>query len=266
MRLWVTRTAPAAEATAERLRAMGHEPVVAPVLAVEPLATELDLRSAGALAFTSRNAVAAFPRDRIADAPRVFAVGAATAAAARELGFRSIESADGDGAALANLIAARAEEIAGEVLHLAPEEPAFDLAGALRARGMSARTVPLYRTVASPPAAGVIEALTGKAPPLDGLVLHSARGARQAAELLRGQSDLRRLTAFAISEAAAAPVRGIGLRAVHVADHPDEAALLELIERGPAKPLLGPVFWGLIGFGLLCVIGGAAVALLGPRL
>ena len=34
MKLWVTRTAPDAHATATRLRALGHEPVVAPLLEV----------------------------------------------------------------------------------------------------------------------------------------------------------------------------------------------------------------------------------------
>jgi hypothetical protein len=32
------------------------------------------------------------------------------------------------------------------------------------------------------------------------------------------------------------------------------------------RPLLGPTFWALIAFGLLCVLAGAAVALLAPRL
>jgi hypothetical protein len=32
------------------------------------------------------------------------------------------------------------------------------------------------------------------------------------------------------------------------------------------RPLLGPMFWALIAFGLLCVLAGAAIALLAPRL
>ncbi|HEX8232481.1 MAG TPA: uroporphyrinogen-III synthase [Caulobacteraceae bacterium] len=266
MRLWVTRTAPDAEATAERLRAVGHEPLVAPVLAVEPGATELRLDGVAALAFTSRNAVAAFPPGLIAHAPKVFTVGAATAEAASAAGFGEVLSADGDGLALAELIAAHAGALEGEVLHLGPEEPAFDLVGALSAKGVPARHLPLYRTRTLPMTDEVRAALNGAAAPLDGLVVHSPKGARQAAELLVSQPRRGELTAFAISETAAAPLRSLGLGAVHAAAAPNEEALLALIEHGPARPLLSPLFWALLGFGLLCVLGGAAVALLGPRL
>jgi uroporphyrinogen-III synthase len=265
VRLWVTRTAPDAEATAERLRAIGHDPLVAPVLAVEPLAADLDLSGVGALAFTSRNAVAAFPRDRVNTALRVFTVGAATAQAARAAGFAQVESADGDAAALAELIAARADQLGSEVLHLAPEEPAFDLAGVLRARGVPARALAAYRTVAAPPSPDLQAALDGEAP-LDGLVIHSPKGARLAAGLLRGRPGLDRLTAYAISPAAAAPLADLGLGGVHAAPAPTEDALIALIEHGSLKPLLSPLFWTLLAFGLLCVLGGLALALLGPRL
>lgn len=266
MRLWVTRTAPDAEATAQRLRALGHEPLIAPVLAVEPVASDLRLDGAAALVFTSRNAVAAFPENQIAQAPRVFAVGASTAEAARAAGFSRVLSADGDGAALAELIAAHARELNGEVLHFGPEEPAFDLAGALAAQGIPARHLPLYRTRPLPLTGTIRAALNGFPPALDGLLVHSPRAARRVAELLADAPSHPSLTAFAISEAAAAPLGGLGLRATHVAAAPTEDALLELVKHGPARPLLSPLFWALLGFGLLCVVGGAAVALLGPRL
>lgn len=266
MRLWVTRTLPGAEATAERLRALGHEPLVAPVLTVEPLAAEIELTGVGALAFTSRNAVAAFPPELIAHAPRVFAVGAATAEAARAAGFGEVLSAEGDGAALAETIAAHATIIDGEVLHLAPEESAFDLAAALAARGVRARSQALYRTRTVALPAIVDAALEGHEPGLDGMLVHSPKVARRLAELLRGRSATSRLVAYAISQAAAAPLSGLGLKAVHAAAAPTEAALVELVEHGPPRSLLGPLFWSLLALGLLCVLAGAAVAVLGPRL
>lgn len=39
----------------------------------------------------------------------------------------------------------------------------------------------------------------------------------------------------------------------------------DLDEDAP-RPLLGATFWALIVFGVLCVLGGAGVALLAPRL
>src|SRR5579864_1783939 len=91
---WVTRAQPAAEATAERLRALGVEPLVEPLLAVRPITgASVDLTGAAAIAFTSANAVAAFAAlsgDRSLPA---FVVGDATAAAARAIGFERVTSA-----------------------------------------------------------------------------------------------------------------------------------------------------------------------------
>lgn len=266
MRLWVTRTAPAAQATAERLRALGHEPLVAPVLAVTPTGADLDLEGVGALAFTSRNALAAFPAEMVSNAPRVFAVGAAAAEAARAAGFHDVTSADGDGAALAALIVAHASSVVGDILHLRAEETAFDLVGTLVARGVPARSVPIYRATTLAMASPVEAALQGQATALDGLVIHSLKASRQAAKLLSDHAGRAGLTAYAISEAAAVPLRSLGLRAVHIAAAPNEDALMALIEHGPPRPLLSPLFWTLLAFGLLCVLGGAAVTLLGPRL
>ena len=58
LRIWVTRTQPGANATAARLTAMGHAPLVQPVLKARPIANAvLDLSSIDALAFTSGHAI-----------------------------------------------------------------------------------------------------------------------------------------------------------------------------------------------------------------
>ena len=80
-RVWITRTRPGADRTAQRLRALGLTPVVAPLLTVQPLAPALpDLDRYAALVFTSPNGVAAYAaltprRDHL-----VFTIGDATAA------------------------------------------------------------------------------------------------------------------------------------------------------------------------------------------
>ncbi|MBI1196511.1 MAG: hypothetical protein GC203_01455 [Phenylobacterium sp.] len=47
-------------------------------------------------------------------------------------------------------------------------------------------------------------------------------------------------------------------------DRPDE--LPDHVDEEAPRPLLGATFWVLIVFGVLCVLGGAGVALLAPRL
>src|SRR4051812_26476328 len=126
-RIWITRAQPGADVTAERVRALGHDAVVAPLLAVKPLAdVHIDLSGVAALAFTSANGVRAFADVSGDRSLKVFAVGAATAAAARAAGFRSVLSADGDVDALAEGIAMRRTELRGAVLHPGAAEPAGD--------------------------------------------------------------------------------------------------------------------------------------------
>ena len=146
-RIWITRAQPGAEVTAERVRALGHEAIVAPLLAVRVLPdVTVDLAGVSALAFTSANGVRAFADASGERSLKVFAVGAATAQAARQSGFKSVLSADGDVEALAEGIAARRGELRGAVLHPGAAEPAGDLAGALEKHGVEARRLILYET------------------------------------------------------------------------------------------------------------------------
>jgi uroporphyrinogen-III synthase len=221
--VWVTRARPAAEATADRLRERGHRPLVAPLLEIRRLEVRLDPDGVGALAFTSANAIASADFTGF-DVP-VFTVGAATAEAARRAGFSRVEAASGDVAALASLIAVRREGFRGPVLHPSATEPAGDLAGLLAAAGVPARSVPVYETVpAALPTAAVAEAW----PNLFAVLLHSAKAARRLAEIAAGwsASEARLLC---LSDAVARALGDAGRR-VAVAERPDEASLLNLLD------------------------------------
>lgn len=221
MNLWITRTEPAASRTAERLRALGHTPLTAPLLEVRFLPAAIDLEGVAALVFTSANGVNGFAQISPERALPVLAVGRATALAAREAGFAAVTSADGDGGALARLIAANAPE--GEVLFAGAAQPAGDLVGDLKARGVAARAVPVYDTRP-----------TGAAAPegAQGVLIHSPRAAAELARTL----DLDRaetLVAYAISPAALAPLAGLPLKARGAARTPDEDSLLALLPPAP---------------------------------
>jgi uroporphyrinogen-III synthase len=218
MKIWVTRAEPGASRTAERLRALGHEPLVAPVLEVHALAPEIDLGGVGALAFTSANGVRAFAglsRDR---GLPVFAVGGATSEAARAAGFALVLSADGDVEAMARAIAGSSGRLAGTVLHPGAAEPAGDLIGALKAQGIAARAIAVYETLALPAAVP---------PGAEALLIHSPKAARAAGDAGNGVGIVA-LSAYCISQAAAQPLAGRVKRVV-VAAEPNEASLLELL-------------------------------------
>jgi uroporphyrinogen-III synthase len=230
MRVWVTRAAPEAEATAQRLRELGHSPLVAPLLEIRPAeGPPPDLVGVAALAFTSRNGVRAFGalcRERSLPA---FAVGAATARAARDVGFRTVLSAEGDSTALAALIAAHAASIDGEVLYAAPEAPAADLVGELTSRGLKARAHAVYRSAPAGMPEAALAALQAEPLELDAVLIHSPEGARQMAEIPLLARAARALSAYCISPRAAEPLAGLDFRSIMTAPFPNEASLLNLL-------------------------------------
>ena len=227
LKIWITRAQPGAEATAARVRALGHAPFVAPLLAVRMVEDpQIDLAGVKALAFTSANGLRAFAQACADRSLQVFAVGAATAQAAREVGFRRVLSADGDVAALAEGIAARRNEIGGAVLHPGAAELAGDLAGALARAGVEVRALTLYDT--APTALGP-DQVAGLGE-VDVALVHSAKGAQALAAVLAVHPQPR-LKVLGLSKAVLAPLAGIPLAGLTSAPFPLEAALLNLIDR-----------------------------------
>jgi uroporphyrinogen-III synthase len=224
-RVWITRAQPGADATAARVRDLGLQPLVEPLVEVRPLAPgPLDFDGVGALAFTSANAVRAFaPRSPRRDLP-VFVVGAATAAAARAAGFEDVRSADGDVRVLGELVASRWSASDGAVLHPSAAEPAGDLVGALMAAGLKARRLAMYETVARSPQPTLFEALPG----IRFVLAHSPRGARALADVLE-RCSAPHLRVLCLSAAVAAPLAVAGLALVESAPAPREEALMELL-------------------------------------
>lgn len=224
-RVWITRAEPGASRTAARLRDLGLQPVVGPLLEIEPLAPPLpDLDRFAALAFTSPNGVQAFcgltpRRDR-----HVFAVGDTTAQAARDAGFASVRSAAGDLAALARLLAAEPRH--HSLLVPQAETPAGDLATALAAagaQGIRVQTLVVYR---AKPVAAV--------PPttFEAVLVHSPRAGRRLATV--STAALAHAVIGCISPAAAQPLAALGLSTV-VAPHPSEDALIAALQAALGK-------------------------------
>jgi uroporphyrinogen-III synthase len=106
-----------------------------------------DLTGIGTLIFTSRNGVAAFARRRAERGLSVFAVGDATAAAARRAGFERVASAAGDVVALRRLVRTQARRELGAILRVGAAEPAGTLDADLMVDGFDVADWPAYRTV-----------------------------------------------------------------------------------------------------------------------
>ncbi|MFC4725896.1 uroporphyrinogen-III synthase [Glycocaulis abyssi] len=225
----ITRTQPGNARTARAVRAMGFTAIACPVSQVVRSRSLIHANGADALALTSANALQAL-RDigPLLHLP-VFTVGEGTAKAAREAGFASVTSADGDAEALARTIA-RALPAGCHVLHLSGEDRAGDLAGMLEVLGLSATTHTVYRTRLARGLTARARAALADGPAI--VLIHSARGAARflalvdAAELT---AALARLEFIAISERAAVPLHTRGLKA-HIAAQPAENSLLAALD------------------------------------
>lgn len=228
-KIWITRAQPGAESTAERVRALGHEAVIAPLLSVHVLeGVTVDLNGVGALAFTSANGVRAFADVCRERQLRVFAVGQATAKAARAVGFKSVLSADGDVEALAEGIGARKAEIKGAVLHPGAAELAGDLAGALEKHGIETRHLILYETADVELADDDALTLTQSHVAL----VHSPRAAKVLAKLLKAY-PAPKLRVLGLSKAVVRPLQRTKLAAKAYPTAPLESALINLIDDRP---------------------------------
>ena len=111
-RILITRPEPGASQTAEKLRAIGFEPIVVPFTQMVGLPVHLDAalaKKTNAIVVPSANALRYLPNEFVnsLSSIRLFAVGDATADAARALGFNYVVSADGKAEDLHRLVLAQ---------------------------------------------------------------------------------------------------------------------------------------------------------------
>jgi uroporphyrinogen-III synthase len=215
-RLVILRPEPGASASAEAARVMGLEPLVMPLFQVEPVAWEAP--EAGAfdgLLLTSANAVRhAGEGLKVLRGLRAYAVGEATAAAARDAGF-DIASTGQSG--VERLLASIESDL--KLLHICGEHrTAVEAKQAITA-------LPVYRSAELPAPCNFTE-IGGQT-----VAVHSQRGGKRLAELAdQAGIDRAAIRIAAISDAAASAA-GPGWEACEAAEHPDDSALLALAAR-----------------------------------
>lgn len=209
MRLLLTR--PAAEATAVKLRARGHEVLFLPLMAFEPVPWQPAAAAPDAIMLTS-------PQAARATAPAwqvpVYAVGEATAIAARDAGFGNVCNGGGTVQVLVDRAAADG------VTHL------LHLAGADRTpyrtpAGLTIETVIVYR-------ARLLPLLS--LPQVDLVLLYSARTAAHFAFETDRLAVPRAKVSLAVLSESIGLAAGTGWHHVITAAAPNEAALLAAID------------------------------------
>jgi uroporphyrinogen-III synthase len=225
----VTRPEPAATETAQRLRALGFAPVLAPCLQICPRPGRLpDPAGVQAVVVASSQALPGLPPTW--HGVTMLAVGDATAGRARLAGFRDVRSADGDAAALAALTARHCRPNAAPLLLATGAGLGGELAAALRNQGFRVLRRVVYESrAAARIGEPALRALRGGS--VRAALFFSGETARAFVQAL--PSDLRpaltTVDALAIGQTAAAALESLPWRRVRVAARPTQDELLALL-------------------------------------
>ena len=225
-RVLVTRPRVDAERLAARLEQAGHQPIISPLLDVEPLAWELPQAPFDAVLFTSRQAPEAV-KAQVAEfgSVPVFPIGPGTYAACVEAGLASVQPhTDGDLDRILNSVIASGVK---SVLWLSGEQISRDPTPKLAEHGISVTRRIVYRArLAERFSAEAVEALAQNR--VDWALLLSPRTAKRFGELYAGLdgADPASLKLGCISSQVAERVSGQPWREIIVADQPNEASLL----------------------------------------
>lgn len=236
MRLLVTRPEPDALKLLAILEEAGHEATVEPLLSVSFEGDEpIDLESAQALIATSRNALRALKAgNHVAQARHLplFAVGKATAAEARTLGFETVVTGAGTAPELVAHIVSALDPAAGLVVHLAGDVLAGNLSAELEAHGFRIMQPVVYRMIEAKAFSDDAIEQIGMGE-IEGVILMSPRTASVYAELVRKAgltAQVREIPHFCLSPAVARRLQPLGEMDTRVAEAPHLEDLLALID------------------------------------
>lgn len=235
MRLLVTRPEPDATRTADALVALGHTPILCPMLDIVPEPLRPLPSGCQAIAATSANAIralAAHPDVATIRHLPLFAVGDRSAVEARRAGFAAARSGGGGLPELCDMLVSSLDPAEGPILYAAGDAQSGDLAARIGAAGFAVAISVLYRSVARPRLSDAALAAV-RSGGIDGILIFSARSAEALVTALAasGLSPLpETIAGFAISDQAAAPLAGAFLGPVRSAARPEQIALFALLE------------------------------------
>jgi uroporphyrinogen-III synthase len=232
MRILITRPAEDSATIAARLAAIGPEGVVVPLLTPRfDMDVSPDLAGVQAVLITSANGVRAFVQASARRDLPVFAVGPQTAALARQAGFVDVRDADGDVHALAACAARWAKPDGSALVHVCSHEAPGTLTTLLARAGFVVRAMRLYRmeVATALPDTARVALERGR---LDAAMFFSPRSAGVFRDLLLpvDESLVAPLAALCISTNTAKALAPLTFKAVRVAAHPNQDAMLALVE------------------------------------
>jgi uroporphyrinogen-III synthase len=235
VRVLVTRPQPGATATARRIAAGGHDPVVLPLSEIRALSPVLPPAiTVDLVAATSANALRHLrPAPPALLGKPCYTVGARTADAARRAGFADVRAAGGNGAALAAMIAATGPRGA-KILYICGRVRRPEFEDALAQAGMKVHPAEVYDTRFPEPARAAMS-LQAVGRPIEAVLLYSPESARAMAAIItmdQPPDALAGASFLCLSAQVAAALGTVGRARTYVAMEPTEGALLALLPPG----------------------------------
>ncbi len=237
MHIVLTRAAEDNAGMQARLEARGITVSLSPMLTIafEPI-DPASIEAANALIVTSRNALKSLAQSRavaVARAKPLFAVGPATAALAKSLGFRDVIEGPGTAAALTGVIAGSSLAKSGPLLHLCGDVIAYDLQPRLCGYGLEVLRLTTYRSVAAKTldprvrnslASGGVDAVILMSPA-------TARAWRAATSEPELKARLTKVALLCLSDAVAKPFEADTGQKIEIPSAPNAEQMLALAFR-----------------------------------
>ncbi len=242
MHVLVTRPEPDALKLKGQLEARGHAASVEPLHAASyDDGEDFDLDGVTGLIVTSRHALLALEQvpELLKEARQltVFAVGAATARTARQMGFRTVVKGPGTAADLVPAIASAVDPTDDMLLYLSGERTAIDIGAELGALGFHVTTAKVYSMEPRESLTGRTRELIGDGD-LEGVLLMSGEAATVWVQLVQKHhlgTAVRLLNHFCLSDGIAKRLGPLGSIPISVAHGPTVEELLALIDAAGAQ-------------------------------
>ena len=198
---------------------------------IEPLGPMTCLpKDVQAILLTSANAIPALSDE--AKSKKIFAVGKATAEAARASGCCHVLTGNADGKALALLVAETCHPEDGALLHIGGEVVREDLHRSLEVEGFHIKREVVYRAASATHLSDELQS-AWRSRGIAAVLLFSPRTAEILVRLLieHGLSGyVDRTAAICVSEATATPCRELDWREICLAPRPNQDALIRSLE------------------------------------
>lgn len=232
MRYLITRPEEDAAPLAQAMQALGHDALIDSMLRITPFEDVLlDTDGVQALLFSSANGVRAFSDISLNRRVPVYTVGEASAAVARDMGFRRVFAAGGDVISLAQLVTASLKPEEGILMHISGTVVARELKDLLQKEKFNVFRVRLYESEPTTRLSDPTITHFNKGE-MEGVLFYSPRTAQIFTDLIienRLTEACRRVQALCLSEAVAEVADQLPWRAIKVAESPSQSAMLALL-------------------------------------